>query len=233
MFCAIIGDIVNSRSIFDPNEKIQINDSVRHALQKKIVTTLEKINEDYSEDIILPFAIRYGDDFEGVVAPSCRYLEIAMRIIRAIYPIHVRIVFGLGSMRTIPDSRLVFQSDGPAMHCARDALTKLKKEQKNTGWFNMAFESESDSKFKNSSLLINALFTLLASITTSWSESQLKIIWTIDDYEGVKGKQKKAALKLGISNPAISESLKKSNYAAYRKAWEALTNYFIQETTSM
>jgi len=233
MFCAIIGDIVESRKIYNSAMDSKINDPERHALQEKLNKILDHINKKYASDIITPFAIGYGDDFEGIVKPTCCFLEIAMRIIRTIYPVKIRFAFGFGNMRTIPDNRIVFQSDGPAMYYARDALNQMKNCKNNTGLINMIFTTNEENVFMNSSLLINALFDLLTIITNNWTENQLKIVWATEDYEGSKGKQMKAAKQLGITAPAISESLKKSNYAVYRKVWTALINYFELITINM
>lgn len=230
MLCAIIGDIVNSRNISDTRRKTPTNDPLRHALYEKMCEVLDRINEEFAEEIMLPFAIRYGDDFEGVVVSSYRSLEIAMRIIRAIYPIKVRIAFGLGNISTMPDNDNVYLSDGPAIHCARNALTQLKKDRKSAGWFNMAFAVEDGHKLENASLLMNTLVMLLASITDGWTEKQLKAVWATESYDGSKDKQKKAANDLGITSSAISDSLRTSKYAVYRKAWNTLIDYLRLES---
>ena len=233
MICAIIGDIVGSRNIIDPLHKTHEPDPIRQALQVIIKETLNQINEEYASDIIIPFEIWRGDGIEGIVKPTCRFPEIAMQIIRAVYPTKIRFAFGIGNISAMLDNGSVFASDGSAMHFARDALNQLEKVRKDVGWFNMIFAAETDNKFTNASLLINALLTTLASITDGWTEKQLQTVWTIEDYAGSRGKQKKAALKLGVTSPAITYSLKNSNYKTYKMAWNALIEYLALETIDL
>ena len=232
MYCAMFGNIVKSRDA---------SPITRDETQRKKRETFVCINEEYASNVAVPFSIIKGDSFEGILHSATECLEIAMRIVRAIHPMCIRIAFGLGSLSTIPDpnNEDVNEADGPAMYCARAALDELTKEtkrneakrrSKKTGWFNMAIAAEEKSRFATTVLLINGLFALLSAVTDGWTQKQLTVVWTMADFND---KQRSVAAALGNTPSAISTTLKSANYDAYKKAWNALKDYLLLESNAL
>jgi hypothetical protein len=96
----------------------------------------------------------------------------------------------------------------------------------------MAFDADKGSGYENAALLINALFTLLSSLTAGWTEKQLKTIWAMEAFGGGTGSQRRIAKKFGITDAAVSDSLANSKYYAYQKAWGALMEYLALEANT-
>lgn len=230
MYCAIFGDMVKSRDVAP---------IIRDDVQRKMRETLACINEEYAFVVAVPFSIIRGDAFEGVLLSATEGPEIAMRIVRAIHPMRIRIAFGLGHLSTMPeaDNVDVNEVDGPAMYCARAALDDITKEMKETtrrgkktSWFNMVIAAEEESRFATSVLLINGVFTLLSAVTAGWTQKQLKVVWAMAD---MNGKQRDVAAALGNSPSDISMTLKSANYASYKKAWTALKDFLLLESNAI
>jgi hypothetical protein len=67
MYCAVIGDLIDSKKI-KPEE--------RKVLQEKLRLLLERVNNDYSSYIAANFLITLGDEFQGLLIASFPAVEI-------------------------------------------------------------------------------------------------------------------------------------------------------------
>ena len=117
MYCAIMGDIIDSRKIIRG----------RGELQERFKAAIETINNTYSQSIESNFAITEGDGFYGLLHSPNDLLRIMMEIRLAITPYQIRIGIGIGSIGTKivkHESNLV---DGRANSTAREAIDYLSE----------------------------------------------------------------------------------------------------------
>ena len=209
MYCIIVGDIANSRSLtYDVRNKV--------ALQAK--STFEQLNNEYSNCILAPFGLVRGDSFEGVLikrydnAPA-----IVQKIIKSFYQVErtvVRICIVLGELSVLGSN--LNEADGPAFHKAADILDEMK-ETGNLHWLQVSFDISSGAN-----QLVGSIMELLATLTMRWSDKQREIVWSTQEHGGY---QKEVADLFGISYPVISRQLKVSHYETYCRAWRNLAEY--------
>lgn len=218
MYCAVIGDIVQSK---------QLAPQARDALQRKLRTVLAEIATENAQEICLPFALTFGDAFEGVLFAAHRAPDIAMQIIRAVAPHQVRIGIALGGLSTLPENGDVHMADGPALHAAREAVETLKCERNPGGWLHLAMTAQPGAVDASALVLLQGLLGLLSALTEDWTDRQRQIVWMTDE-EG--GQQQKVAQRLGISPASVSTSLKRGHYRAYRQAWDAWVDFLREHT---
>ncbi len=112
---AVIADIVKSRNLSD-----------RRQLQKRMEAQLSELNSR-STDIISPYTITLGDEFQAVYKTGAGLMRDVGILMADMHPVQVRFAVGIGDLSTDlnPDSALGM--DGPAFHFARDGLTWLKR----------------------------------------------------------------------------------------------------------
>jgi len=118
VYCAIIGDIVNSKKI--PN---------RQEIQDLFARVLMEINIEFYNDIASNFTITLGDEFQGLISkPSLSY-KIIKIIKQKMSPIELVFGVGIGEMKTAIRRDISIGSDGPAYHYARNMVEKAKKKR--------------------------------------------------------------------------------------------------------
>lgn len=218
MYCAMIGDIVQSK---------KLSSQARDALQRRLRSVLAEIATECAQEICLPFALTFGDAFEGVLFAPHKAPDIAMRILRAAAPHQVRIGIALGELSTLPENGDVHMADGPALHAAREAVETLKAERNPGGWLHLAMAAQPGALDTAALALLQGMLGLLTALTGGWTDRQRQIIWMTDE-EG--GQQQKVAQRLGISPASVSTSLKRGHYRAYRQAWDAWIDFLQTHT---
>lgn len=203
-FVAIIGDIRNSRKL-----------ESRKSVQDKLKTVLEEINEKYKEDVISKFVITLGDEFQGVLADGKNILKIIEEIRMKLYPVEFRFGIGIGKITTDIDTEMALGADGPGYYKARNAIDKLKENEKKNKAVVADMRLDVDNNNGTQVMLINTIFELIKAIEQSWTDRQREIIWNMQEYQdGQVG----AAHRLGIAQPAVHKALVKGKYYAYAKA---------------
>lgn len=114
-YCTLICDIKESRKLKN-----------REAVQYQIIDMLNKANTRFKSDIISPFLITIGDEWEGLLKHPCDYRKI-LSFFRECMP-GVRFYSGIGiGVISIHNFKLpVNQLDGPSFHIARQAIKYAK-----------------------------------------------------------------------------------------------------------
>lgn len=119
MYCAIIGDIIDSREI--------IKD--RSETQERFKNALRIINGKYKNSIKSDFTITAGDGFYGLLSSVENLFDIILDIRLAIVPNQIRMGIGIGTIGTKivrNESNLV---DGRANSTAREAIDYLSDKK--------------------------------------------------------------------------------------------------------
>lgn len=209
MYCAIIGDLIDSKSI----EREQ-----RKHLQKKLEALLEEINSEYMESIASRFIITLGDEFQGLLNAAWLSVDIVVKIIQALYPYRVRFGIGINEMYTDIDADKALGSDGPAYHFARSAINDQKKREHKEAFFSIRYQTkECDTG------LLNTICLSLDLLTRQWTEKQRKTVFAMSKKDN---NQKKVSEFLDVAPSTVTRSLKSSSYEDYIQILESLKTYF-------
>ena len=118
-YCAIIGDINNSRQL----EK-------RGTVQKKFERVIEFINKEYKEEIASKFLITIGDEFQGLLHTPEKSYQLVRHFQDLMEPVTFSFGVGIGTLATPITPKAAIGMDGECFHRARAALQQAKTERK-------------------------------------------------------------------------------------------------------
>ena len=187
VYCAIIGDIVNSKKI--PN---------RQEIQDLFYSVLMEINMEFCNDIASDFTVTLGDEFQGLISkPSLSY-EIIIKIKQKMSPIELVFGVGIGEMHTTIRRDISIGSDGPAYHYARNMVEKAKKKRPSIRYYSDTTGDE----------LINGLLYFTESCINSRTAKQVEAVKLYDELKS----QKEVAMRLNKTQAAISGILVNAFY---------------------
>ena len=213
MYCAIIGDMVDSQ---------KIPAAERAAVQRKLEHLLTNINKRYSTHISANFVITLGDEFQGLLHEAAYSLPLMRQLIKNMYPYKIRLGVGLGDINTKIDPQKALGADGSAYHCARKALVALKAQGMPAAAgggpaFLVRFESGAPD-----TLLLNLSCGFIQSIMSRWTAKQWAVIKAVLEHEQ---RQKEAAAQLGLAKSTVSRNLRAARYGEYQAALAELGAY--------
>ncbi len=178
----IIGDIVSSKKI---NE--------RSSAQRKLKLAFRKLNSS-SSNIISPYTLTLGDEFQAVYKSSENIFHDIMFILMKLYPVKIRFSIGVGEITTAINRKQALGMDGPGFYLARDGMDELKK---------MAYKINlKTNKSDDISLHRKSLF-LLSHMMEGWKKSRLELLTYL--YEGFD--VNKISKKIKISDKAVYKNI--------------------------
>ncbi len=212
MYCVIVGDIINSKEIVEPEKR----EAIFHAI--KVV--FSSINTKYRDAILADFGVVRGDGFEGVLLAKHLAPIIIQELIKGFYLADktcVRVAAVVGELSIASSDRN--ECDGPAFHRALELLDALKASKRGC-WQQIAFYAGGPAQ-----PVIDGQLLLLGALMGSWTERQREIVWAMEEC----GSNTAAANKLGIKPSVVSKQLKAANYEEYRMAWESLEQYLLAQ----
>ncbi|MHA1993242.1 MAG: SatD family protein [Candidatus Hodarchaeales archaeon] len=202
MYFVITCDIVHSKDITD-----------RYKAQESLKSVIKEINTKYSEKIISPFVIVWGDSFQGILKELKDFYLIIEHLEEGL-PFKFRCGLGIGTITT-KFSTNSLEMDGPAFYKSQAAL-KIASENHRIAWI----QSE-NSLFDQ---LTNSVLTLLTTLKSGWTERQKKVIKLRKQnltYEKI-GKRIKTKDKDKITKQAVSNILKSAHWEEITLAIETL-----------
>jgi len=206
MYCAIIGDIVDSRKSPD-----------RQALQDRFQQTLSDINGEYDEYLASNLTITLGDECQGLMSVNHLWYEVIQKIIDQMAPARMRFGVGVGPMSTQFDKHTAIGADGQPYWSARQMLDMLKKDRKARTILYHAGTPED--------ILINALLACIEAIRSGRTDKQAAAARAMDRYK----RQETAAQALGINQSAVSQRLQSARYYELIDAEEQLARYLTEK----
>lgn len=213
MYCAIIGDLVNSKSM-EASERKRVQDT----LDKLLV----RINNDYKDNIAAKFIITLGDEFQGLLSASWPSVKIIEIIIRNLYPHNVRFGVGISNIYTDIQSERALGADGPAYHLAREAVNiKKKGSKKEETQFAVCYRTGN-----NDSGLIDVICNSVSMIMGDWTEKQRVVVHKTIEFAG---QQNEVARELGINPSTVTRQLKAARYEQYKDFLDAISNYLREQ----
>ncbi len=199
-YCAIIGDIVGSRTL--PN---------RASVQVRFKKAIDQINKKYRRFIASSFTVTLGDEFQGLLYdPSASY-GIIKSMKEEILPVELVFGVGIGEMTTGFDESISIGSDGPAYHYARQMVMRAKKKKPSICYFSASPEDG----------IINALVYFIESCTNKQTARQREVIKLYE--QGFS--QERIAKQLGIKQPSVSNIIDKGFYHEIKNAEEQIVDF--------
>ena len=194
----LISDIIASKKIKN-----------RAAVQKKLNEAFKKINSS-NKNIISPFTITLGDEFQAVYNSAENLFKNIWQISAALFPEKSRYSIASGEISTKINKEQAIGMDGPAFYFARKGLEDLKQSD---FIFNY---SEADDKY-DLHLIQQSLF-LISHQSYNWKATRIAIL--IMMYEGLSAKE-------------ISKKLKISNQAVYKNITAGALDIIVNLTTEI
>lgn len=183
----------------------------------KLLNTLDRINSKYRQSIVSDFKITLGDEFEGLMNLNRNLMCIINELYFSLYPTRIRFGIGIGNITTQIQTMNVQEMDGPAFHLARKAIEQLIKEkQKYRGSINY-FKIYTHDQLKTK--IMNNTLSLLSILYSSYTTRQVEILHAYMNHEM---NQFKTAAFLKIGQPAISKTLKKTEFYKVKDSWNLL-----------
>lgn len=217
MYCAVIADIINSKTTRD-----------RGQVQKKLNKILAGINKDYDGSIASNFTITLGDEFQGLLNNPKSVMEIINHIKMSLYPVDIRVGIGFGEMTTEINPEMAIGADGPAYYKAREAVNWIKdagsKYEQIKQNICFVWELSSEEKTGPSNPLteyINVSLAGLNFIESKWSDKEREVINFVEVDNAV---QKDIALNIGVTQSTVSRRLQNSGYLLYKKTLKTVND---------
>lgn len=202
-YCAIIGDINNSRQL-----------ERRGSIQVRFKRAIRTINTEFESEIASPFMITLGDEFQGLLSSPVRSYRLARRLQDLMEPVPFAFGIGIGNLETPLNRREPLGMDGPCFHNARKALLLAKK---NKNEIRYQFDDPAGE-------LVNAIVISLDKQWQQLSENQREILKRRK--EGMT--QLAIAKKLHITKQAVSKSAKTGLVKEMNAAVDALESYLVR-----
>ena len=197
---AIIGDIIDSRSIED-----------RTKVQEKLNRILDNANTEFNNYIVSKWTVTLGDEFQVLIKPNLEMFKMLDYISFKMNPINIRYGIGLGEIYTAVDYEISIGADGSAYWHARDAIEYIH-DNNNYGNSKISFKSNNENDD-----IINSLLEYTDWMKENWTDSQRELLYTLlknNEYDE-NFQQKKLSRKFKLSESAISRRVKSSGIRLY------------------
>lgn len=152
-FC-VIGDLVASRQI-----------EARRRFQDRLGKGLRGLGRN-RRDIVSPYTITLGDEFQAVYANPERIFRDLLAIQGLAHPTRVRFAVGVGALTTRLNRESAIGMDGPAFSSARDSLTALKKSPSLYRVSGLPPQTET---------WVNLSLDLVSHLVTRWRKNRFEI----------------------------------------------------------
>lgn len=117
-YLTIVCDIKNSRKL-----------KARESIQYKLIDMLKEANKKFEEQIVSPFIITIGDEWQGLMAYPCDYKSVIDFFYEKLSDVDFYCGIGIGEISIHNFELTVNQLDGPAFYLAREAVNIAKKSK--------------------------------------------------------------------------------------------------------
>jgi len=212
VYCAVIGDIIGSRSLGD-----------RRTLQARFLETVAGLSDlagslarpDGLPEPVSRFIVTAGDEFQGLLRTAAPVYEILLQA-EASLGTRLRLGVGLGTLDTDIRPEAIGM-DGPAFHRARSALQACKKSGAS-----LLVHSERPER----DAFVNTYLALTERLRRSFTDRQREVIQEVER----QGTQAQAAVALGVSAAAVSQVLKAAGWSLFVEARANLRTYLSHQT---
>ena len=219
MYCAIIGDIIDSRKILNRND-----------VQIKMQQVLNTINVTYSKYIASDFTITLGDEFQGLLSNASKIFEIIDFVRFSLYPIKLRFGIGIGDMSTSFRRETAVGSDGPAYWAARQAINIIHNDNSKSsllrveldlskGLSNRTLDYSVQQTLQQTINIVNGTLVVSQQQEASWTRRQAdfvaKLIQTFKYGNNGRFIQVQIANAFNMSPQLVSNKMKMTGIKKY------------------
>lgn len=208
MYCAMIGDLVNSRTL---------SEAERQEVQIRLKTVLQEVDAKWHRSMAARFIITLGDEFQGLLHADGPCAEIAEYIQNRLHPQQVRFGIGYGDIHTEIDPEMALGADGPAYHLARGGLDELKSSETREPDHLVRIRTQMPDE-----QLLDLVCDDLHHLKAGWTDKQRAIIRAIKSSDI---SQKALAQQMGLNPSTVTRHLQAARYAHYRRCLEGLGTY--------
>lgn len=201
---AVIGDLVGSRRI-----------EARQASHQKLKSVLHGLNVAYAGDLLAPFTISRGDEFQGLLRRGVHLPDIIWEAEAHLGELELRFGIGVGVLNLWPNA-IPMETDGPVWWAARHACDLAESTKRQGGVF---------VGFEENDVPLTAFATLLQHVRSRMTDRQRAVIGHLragDDFVAV-------AERLRITKQAVRTHAVRAGWSAYREgesAWRQLLNRY-------
>lgn len=210
MYCAMIGDLVNSRTLSEAD---------RQEVQIRLKSALQEVDVKWRPSIAARFIITLGDEFQGLLHADGPCVEIAEHIRNRLYPQQVRFGIGYGDIHTEINPDMALGADGPAYHLARSGLEELKSSGNRESDHLVRIRTQSPDE-----RLLDLVCDDLNHLKSNWTDKQRAIIRAIESSDLP---QKVLAEQMGLNPSTVTRHLQAARYVHYRRCLEGLGTYLV------
>lgn len=195
---AVIADMVQSR---------KLKSQQRRAVQLTFATFLKNINTEFRKAVVARFVVTLGDECQGILHDATALPDLLWRF-DEFESRQLRVGIGRGVLYT-PVGRDAINIDGPALHRARAAIERAKKDQLLGGVF--------EGFGKHHDQLFNGFARLLHHHRLSLADQQREVVAHLRS--GLN--QTQTAEKMGITKQAVSLYAAHAGWEAYSEGEQA------------
>ena len=195
---AVIADMVQSR---------ELKAQQRRAAQLTFGRFLKNINSEFRKAVLARFVVTIGDECQGILH-DVRFLPDLLWRFDEFESRKLRVGIGRGVLYT-PVGRDAINIDGPALHRARGAIERAKKDRLLGGVFE-GFGEDQD-------LIFSGFARLLHHHRSSLSDQQRQVVAHLRS--GLN--QTQTAEKMGVTKQAVSLYAARAGWEAYSEGEQA------------
>ena len=195
---AVIADMVQSR---------ELKSQERRAVQLKFATFLKNINIGFRKAVLARFVVTLGDECQGILHDATALPDLLWQF-DEFESRQLRVGIGRGVLYT-PVGRNAINIDGPALHRARAAIERAKRDQLLGGVF--------DGFGKNHDEVFNGFARLLHHHRSSLSDQQREVVANLR--KGLN--QTQTAETMGVTKQAVSLYAAHAGWEAYSEGEQA------------
>jgi len=199
-YCAITADVRGSREVED-----------RAGLQKQILAAIAAVNTEFEQELLVPFAISVGDEWQGLLKSIAPAWRIVLAFQDTLHEYDLAFGIGEGEIAT-PIAERSAEMDGEAFHRSREALESAKESEK---------PAEFRTTTPNIDLLLNALVSAMNIISSGWTDRQRE---TVRLYRRMKSVSKVAEAQ-GVTRMSASKTLLSLNAQQFRECERRIDEY--------
>jgi hypothetical protein len=203
-YLVLIGDVIDSRKLEN-----------RPEFQKQFAAVLHEVQNRIKAITVSPLTVTIGDEFQAVFHSASGLFEACLDLQIRLLPVRLRFGLGLGAVSTALNQQQAIGMDGPAFHSARQAIEKARQTKSQ-------FRLEPED--------------LLSAVALGWVNDHIKD-WKKERWQVLLGlsagnTQRRLAAETGISQPAVSQMLRREAFSLILetfRATEAMLNQKLGE----
>jgi len=198
-YVAVKIDLRSSRRISD-----------RAEAQERLFATMRALNEEFADAVQSRFIVTHGDEAQGLLRAdmASSVVRVMERAVDGMRPQMLRFGIGLGTLAT-PIQPDAIGMDGEAWYRASEKIADAARERKFVLFSGFGEEADNQS---------SAMANLLLYLRYRWTDDQQRVIELVEACPT----QAVAAERLGISQAAVSKSLRISGWRYYSDGQDAL-----------